>query len=152
VQTAVDASTGLIVAHEVTTEATDNRSLLPMACKQIHRRDRLVFYAAEASVCGACHVKSACPQAGHRTVSRHWEEQALRRMHERATNEAMWLGRCTVERPFGELKERLLGRGFLLKGLEGTRCEMALAVVAFNLKRLASLLGATRLIARWQPS
>jgi len=31
VQTAVDAEHALIVAHEVTTEATDNRSLLPMA-------------------------------------------------------------------------------------------------------------------------
>lgn len=31
VQTAVDAAHGIIVAHEVTTEATDNRSLLPMA-------------------------------------------------------------------------------------------------------------------------
>jgi transposase len=31
VQTAVDAEHGIIVAHEVTTEATDNRSLLPMA-------------------------------------------------------------------------------------------------------------------------
>lgn len=31
VQTAVDAEHAIIVAHEVTTEATDNRSLLPMA-------------------------------------------------------------------------------------------------------------------------
>ena len=31
VQTAVEAECGIIVAHEVTTEATDNRSLLPMA-------------------------------------------------------------------------------------------------------------------------
>ena len=31
VQTAVDAEHGIIIAHEVTTEATDNRSLLPMA-------------------------------------------------------------------------------------------------------------------------
>jgi transposase len=31
VQTAVDAEHGIIIAHEVTTEASDNRSLLPMA-------------------------------------------------------------------------------------------------------------------------
>jgi len=31
VQTAVDAEHGIIIAHEVTTEAADNRSLLPMA-------------------------------------------------------------------------------------------------------------------------
>ena len=228
VQTAVDAATGLIVAHEVTTEATDNRSLLPMAqqareavdagelhvvvdagysngehagtcerlgivthvpanrsgnsqgdgtcydhreftydettdtlrCpadqvlkrKQLYRRDRMVVYAAEASVCGACALKSACTTANRRTVSRHWEAEPLRRMNERATPEAMRLRRCTVERPFAELKERLFGRRFLLRGLQGARCEMALAVMAFNLKRLMNLLGAGNLMGRWQPA
>lgn len=226
VQTAVDAATGLIVAHEVTSEATDNRSLLPMAqkarsavdagelhvvadagysngeqagaceelgivthvpanrssnsqgdgtlydrrqfaydeatdtmrCpanqllkrKQRHCQKRLVLYAAEASLCGACELKSACTPATRRIVSRHWEEEPLRRMNERATPEAMRLRRCTVERPFAELKERLFGRRFLLRGLAGARCEMALAVMAFNLKRLMNVLGAGALIGGWQ--
>jgi transposase len=81
-------------------------------------------------------------------VTRHWDEAVLRRMHERATPEAMRLRRCTVERPFAELKERHLGRRFLLRGLNGTRCEMAMAVMAFNLKRLMSLLGPATLIGR----
>jgi transposase len=70
-------------------------------------------------------------------------------MNERATPEAMRLRRCTVERPFAELKERLFGRRFLLRGLQGARCEMALAVMAFNLKRLMSLLGGGALIGGW---
>jgi transposase len=226
VQTAVDAATGLIVAHAVTTEATDNRSLLPMAQKareavaveplhivadagysngeqaraceeagivthvpanraantqgdgtlydrsvfaydaatdtlhcpagqiltrrQIYRRDRTVFYAGKPAVCGACLLKSACTTARCRTVSRHWDEEILRRMHERATPEAMRLRRCTVERPFAELKERLMGRRFLLRGLRGARGEMAMAVMAYNLKRLTRLLGALTLIGRLQ--
>jgi transposase len=226
VQTAVDAATGLIVAHEVTTEATDNRSLLPMAekartavacetlhvvadagyssgeqaraceqqgivthvpanravnnqgdgslydhsafaydevtdtmrCpaghilarKQIYRRGRAVIYAAEASACGACALKTSCTTARRRMVTRHWDEAVLRRMHARATPEAMRLRRCTVERPFAELKERHMGRRFLLRGLDGTRCEMAMAVMAFNLKRLIRLLGAQRLIGKLQ--
>ena len=228
VQTAVDAATGLIVAHEVTTEATDNRSLLPMAgkaraavacetlhvvadagysngeqaraceergivthvpanrgvnsqgdgrlydrsafayeevtdtmhCpaghtlarKQIYRRDRAVIYAAEASACGVCPLKTSCTTAHRRMVTRHWDEAVLRRMHARATPEAMRLRRCTAERPFAELKERHMGRRFLLRGLNGTRCEMALAVMAYNLKRLIHLLGAVRLIGKLQPA
>lgn len=224
VQTAVDAATGLIVAHEVTTEATDNRSLLPMAekarvvvacevlhvvadagysngeqaraceeqgivthvpanravnnqgdgtlydrrafaydeatdtmrCpagrslvrKQTHRGERMVIYAAEASDCGGCVLKDACTRAERRLVRRHWDEAVLERMNARATPAAMRLRRCTVERPFAELKERHMGRRFLLRGLDGTRCEMAMAVMAFNLKRLMSLLGPATLIGR----
>jgi transposase len=85
-------------------------------------------------------------------VTRHWDEAVLRRMHERATPEAMRLRRCTVERPFAELKERHMGRRFLLRGLNGTRCELALAVMAFNLKRQIRLLGAVTLIGTLQPA
>jgi transposase len=109
----------------------------------------MVLYAADAAVCGTCELKSACTTADRRIVSRHWEEDSLRRMNDRATPEAMRLRRCTVERPFAELKERLFGRRFLLRGLQGARCEMALAVMAFNLKRLMSLLGGGALIGRW---
>lgn len=224
VQTAVDAATGLIVAHAVTTEATDNRSLEPMAqkarevvdaealhvvadagysngkqaracegqgivthvpanravnnqgdgtlydrrafaydeatdtmqCpagqpltrKQVLRGDRTVVYAAAASTCGACTLKSMCTTATRRLVRRHEDDAVLQRMHERATPEAMRLRRCTVERPFAELKERLFGRRFLLRGLTGVCCEMAIAVMAFNLKRLTRLLGAVALIRK----
>lgn len=226
VQTVVEAATGLIVAHEVTTEATDNRSLWPMAqrarermdveelhvvadagyssgeqaraceehgvithipanrtvnnqgdgtlldrraftydstsdtmrCpagetlirKQIYRRDRAVHYAADEAVCGVCALKSSCTTAKRRIVSRHWDEDILQRMHERATPAAMRLRRCTVERPFADLKERLFGRRFLLRGLIGARCEMAMAVMAFNLKLLTRFLGAATLIGRLQ--
>jgi len=76
----------------------------------------------------------------------------MQRMHDRATPEVMKMRRCTVERPFAELKERLLRRRFLLRGLNGTRCEMALAVMAFNLERLTRLLGAMTLVRRLQPT
>jgi transposase len=73
-------------------------------------------------------------------------------INERAKPEAMRLRRCTVERPFAELKERLFGRRFRLRGLQGARCELALAVVAFNLRRLMNLLGAGTLIGPSKPA
>lgn len=136
-------------------EATDTmrcpagRSLVR---KQNHRGERMVIYAAQASDCGGCVLKDACTRAERRLVRRHWDEAVLERMNARATPEAMRLRRCTVERPFAELKERHMGRRFLLRGLDGSRCEMALAVMAFNLKRLLRLLGAVALIRKLQPA
>ena len=119
--------------------------------KQLYRRDRQTYYAASEAACGGCALKPTCTTAKRRIVSRHWDDEVLQRMHARATPEAMRMRRCTVERPFAELKERLFGRRFLLRGLKGARCEMAMAVMAFNLKRLTRLLGVANLIERLQP-
>ncbi|WP_414647813.1 transposase [Dyella sp.] len=64
----------------------------------------------------------------HRSpAARHasWGRSCVARMHEHATLKVMRLRRSTVERPFAELKDRHMGRRFLLRGLDGTRCEMA---------------------------
>jgi len=227
VQTAVEAGTGLIVAHEVTTDTADNRQLLPMASKarqvleapmlnivadagysngeqaraceeqglvahvpanrsvnsqgdgtlmdrraftydgendvmhcpggatlprkQIHRGSRSIHYAAPVTACAGCTLKSQCTEAQRRIVTRHMDEDVLDRMHARATPEAMRLRRCTVERPFAELKYRIFGLPrFVLRGTRGAATEMAIAVMAFNLKRLGSLLGKHQLIAQLQ--
>ena len=219
VQTAVDAEHGLIVAHQVSDEPSDNRSLLPMAeaaqhalgepatihvvadagysngeqaarCEQkgilphvpakrgVNTRgdgtlfDRTAFqyqeqsntmlcpaghtlrsdgrnklaivYLARPEVCGACALKPQCTRSARRIVHRHVHEGALERMHQRATAAAMQLRRCTVEYPFAVLKHIIFGHPrFLLRGLEGSRCEMSLAVMAYNLKRMLKLMGGT---------
>jgi transposase len=226
VQTAVDAEHALIVAHEVTTEATDNRSLQPMAeaakkavgdpdtvhvvadagysngkqarmceeqgivphvpsnrsinnhgdgelfdrsaftydprsdtfrCpghqilyrKQQHRKDRIWIYAAQAEACGSCALKSRCTAGDRRYVTRHWDDEVLIRMNQRATPEAMRLRRSTVEHPFGTLKYRIFGHPrFLLRGRRGAQTEMSLAVLAYNLKRMINILGGGNLAAR----
>ena len=59
----------------------------------------------------------------------------------------MQLRRSVVEHPFGTLKYRIFGHPrLLLRGLSGARTEIALAILAYNLKRMVNLLGATRLI------
>ncbi|WP_275024083.1 transposase, partial [Pseudomonas syringae group genomosp. 3] len=56
--------------------------------------------------------------------------------------------RSIVEHPFGNLKQWLFGNGrFLLRQLEGTKAEMALAVNAYNLKRAIKVLGVRHLMA-----
>ena len=61
--------------------------------------------------------------------------------------EMMERRRSIVEHPFGNLKQWLFGNGrFLLRHLEGTRAEMALAVTAYNLKRAIAVLGAKQMM------
>ena len=60
----------------------------------------------------------------------------------------MRLRRCTVEHPFANLKYGIFGHPrFLLRGLEGTRTEIAIAVIAYNLKRMLKIIGGTALRA-----
>ena len=218
VQTAVDAEHGLIVAQQVSDEANDTRSLLPMAeaaqqavgapstpihvladagysngeqaaaceskgilphvpahrgvntrgdgklfdrtafhyqeqsntmlCPAGHslrsdgRNGRAIIYIARPEVCGACALKPQCTVSSRRIVRRHVHEGALQRMQQRATPAAMQLRRCTVEHPFAILKYVIFGHPrFLLRGLEGTRTEMSLAVMAYNLKRMLNAHG-----------
>lgn len=225
VQTAVDAEHALIVAQKVTDEATDNRSLLPMAeaakqavgepstlnvvadagysngeqaeaceakgilphvptnrgsnnkgdgtlfdrtvflydektdtfrCpanqtltrKQLHRKDRAVIYAAAPETCSDCPLKLRCTTGSRRLVQRHLHENALHRMQQRTTPEAMRLRRSTVEHPFGTLKYRIFGHPrFLLRGISGAQTEISLATMAYNLKRMINVLGGNRLRA-----
>jgi len=110
------------------------------------RNGRAIVYVARPEVCGACALKSQCTTSSRRIVHRHVHEGALQRMQQRATAAAMQLRRCTVEHPFAILKYIIFGHPrFLLRGLDGTRCEMSLAIMAYNLKRMLSVMGGTAL-------
>ena len=99
-------------------------------------------------MCGACALKPQCTTSPRRIVHRHVYEGALERMQQRATAAAMQLRRSTVEYPFAMLKFLIFGHPrFLLRGLEGARCEISLAVLAYNLKRMLKLKGGAALTA-----
>jgi transposase len=113
--------------------------------KQLSRKDRAVIYAAAAEVCGACPLKLRCTSSSRRWITRHLHDEALNRMHERATPQAMRLRRSTVEHPFATLKYRIFAHPrFLLRGRNGAQTEMSLAVIAYNLKRMINVLGGRR--------
>jgi len=117
-----------------------------LARKQLSRKDRVVIYAGQPDVCGSCALKAQCTTSSRRLVTRHLHEEALQRMQQRATPEAMRLRRSTVEHPFANLKYRIFGHPrFLLRGLRGAQTEISLAVAAYNLKRMRNILGGHRL-------
>jgi len=109
---------------------------------------RQVVYGGQAAVCGACPLRARCTTAARRVVKRHIYEDALQRMQQRATAEAMRLRRCLAERPFAELKYRIFGHPrFLLRGRGGAQTEISLATMAYNLKRMLKVLGGVSLRA-----
>jgi transposase len=110
--------------------------------KQVLSRKKIVLYAAPVEACSKCSLKSRCTSTSRRFVRRHMYENALQRMQQRATPEAMRLRRSTVEHPFATLKYRIFGHPrFLLRGIEGAQTEISLASMAYNLKRMMNVLG-----------
>jgi hypothetical protein len=110
------------------------------------KKDKAIIYLASAKDCGGCSLKHRCTASTARRVSRHIFEDALSRMNERATAAAMRLRRSVVEHPFATIKYRIFGHPrLLLRGRAGAHAELSLAVMAYNLKRMANVLGNTRL-------
>jgi transposase len=109
--------------------------------KQLHRRKRNVTYVS--SDCSGCALKPQCTTAERRFLKRHLDEDALTRMNARATPELMARRRCAAEYPFGTIKRMMAGARFLTKNLRGTRAEMALSVLAYNILRAISIQTAT---------
>jgi transposase len=114
--------------------------------RQSHRQRTM--YAAQATDCGTCALRSQCTVGTRRFLTRHWHDEALLRMNARATPERMRLRSATVERPFAELKYRIFEKPrFLLRGRWGAGTEMTLAVLAYNLKQALRALGTAGMLA-----
>ena len=61
--------------------------------------------------------------------------------------EMMRIRRQTVEHPFGTLKSWMGSTHFLTRTLDRVSAEMSLHVLAYNLKRVLSLMGSDALMA-----
>ena len=115
--------------------------------KHTNHKDRHTMYKASSADCGGCSLKTSCTQALRRGLARHLYEDALNRMQERVTPEAMRLRRSTVEHPFATIKYRIFGHPrLLMRGLSGARTEIGIATMAYNLKRIINVLGTAKLI------
>lgn len=105
-----------------------------------------------SSHCQGCALKEHCTPSPQRRVSR-WEHEAvLEAMQNRLDQapEMMRIRRQTVEHPFGTLKSWMGATHFLTRTLDRVSTEMSLHVLAYNLKRVLSLLGSGALIAAMQ--
>ena len=84
-----------------------------------------------------------------RRIIKRWEhEDVLDRMQDRLDRmpDAMGVRRQTVEHPFGTLKAWMGATHFLTLTLDKVRTEMSLHVLAYNLKRMITILGVGSLL------
>jgi transposase len=101
------------------------------------------------SACPKCPLKQQCTPSDYRRITRWEHEEVLEATQERLDwkPETARLRRQTVEHPFGTIKSWMGATHFLTKTLGRVRTEMSLHVLAYNLKRLMSLLGVEGAVA-----
>jgi transposase len=121
--------------------------VLPIRFMSVHDEQNMRIYFTNE--CGGCLLKSRCTTGKERRVRRWEHEHVVDATHDRleALPEAMTIRRRTVEHPFGTLKAWMGHTHFLTKGLASVSTEMSLCVLAYNLKRMISMVGVAPLIA-----
>jgi transposase len=101
------------------------------------------------NACRECAIKDRCTTGKERRIARWEHEHVLEVVQKRLDEhpEKMRTRRETVEHPFGTLKYWMGYTHFQMKTLKRVATEMALHVLAYNLKRVMSILGIAPLIA-----
>ncbi|MFQ5567640.1 MAG: IS1182 family transposase, partial [Paracoccaceae bacterium] len=109
----------------------------------------LVLRRYWSGVCRGCAIKDRCTTGKERRITRWEHEHVLEAVQRRLDEhpEKMRQRRETVEHPFGTIKSWMGATHFLTKTLRRVRTEMALHVLAYNLKRVMNILGIGPLIA-----
>jgi len=99
--------------------------------------------------CQDCPVKSHCTTGKERRVTRWEHEHLVDEMQDRISGGDGWmrLRRSTVEHPFGTIKAWMGATHFQMRRLRHVRTEMALQVLAYNIKRMISIIGMRGLMA-----
>jgi len=103
--------------------------------------------------CQNCPVKSRCSKNSKgRTIFRHKSQDILDDI-ERSTQENLKtykLRQMIVEHPFGTIKRAWGASYFLTRRKRSVSAEMALSLLAYNLKRVINILGTEEIIRRLQ--
>jgi transposase len=102
--------------------------------------------------CRACTLRPRCTANSVRRVSRLENEAVLDRVAARAAAQPEILDqrRQLVEHPFGSIKQWMNQGAFLMRGLEKVRAEFSLTALAYNLRRVLSILGVRTLLTAVQ--
>jgi len=93
--------------------------------------------------CQSCAIKHSCTTGKERRITR-WEHEHILEAVQRRLDEhpeKMRQRRETVEHPFGTIKSWMGSTHFQMKTLKHVGTEMALHVLAYNMKRVMRILG-----------
>ncbi|MFT5692887.1 MAG: transposase, partial [Oceanicoccus sp.] len=106
-------------------------------------------YWVDAPICRACKMKPQCSKSKQsRRIARREHQGQIDQMDRSMASmpDSMLIRKQTVEHPFGTIKS-WMGARFLTKRLPNVSTEMSLHVLAYNLRRMMSILGPVNLIA-----
>src|SRR5664279_985978 len=127
--------------------AADDVYLCPAGERLIHHftneEDGKTLRRYWTTACQGCVLKSQCTTGKERRISR-WEHEAvLEAVQARLDRNPakMRERRQTVEHPFGTIKSWMGSTHFQMKTLKHVGTEMALHVLAYNMKRVMRILG-----------
>lgn len=127
--------------------ARDDEYLCPAGQRAIYRSTReekgLQLRRYWSSACSQCVIKARCTPSDYRRISRWEHEEVLEAVQRRLDRmpEAMTVRRRTVEHVFGTFKHWMGYTHFLTRRLDNVSTEMSLQVLAYNLRRVLSILG-----------
>ena len=132
--------------------AKDDQYQCPAGERAIHRfttvEHGMTLHKYWSSACPRCPLKRQCTSSSYRRITR-WEHEAVLEAMQRRLDrkpETRTLRRRTIEHVFGTLKHWMGSTHFLMRGLEHVGTEMCLHVLAYNFKRLITLLGMAKLM------
>ncbi len=123
-----------------------------MSCRAVTAAQDCGQQGSSAPVCAfrlqSCPLQNRCTHADRRWVTRHFDEEALKKANEAATPTRMIRRMATVEPTFATLK-RMLNRGrFACWGLKSASSEYSLGVLSYNLMRAINVLGVKGMLER----
>lgn len=122
----------------------------PAGQRAIHRFSReeagLQIHIYWSSACPACPMKAQCTTSEYRRIRRWEHEEVMDKVQQRLDRmpDAMTVRKRTVEHVFGTLKHWMGWTHFLTRGMQNVATEMSLSVLAYNFKRVLSILGFQR--------
>jgi transposase len=148
IQTSGNTRRGLFTGQDFVYDAEHDRYTFPAGQHltrgkvRSDRRDTIDHYR-NLTACSTCALKPRCTPDKHKRVKRWQHEDVLDQMQARLDGlpEAMLIRRQTVEHPFGTIKAWMGSTHFLMKTVEKVKTEMSLQVLAYNLKRMITILG-----------
>jgi transposase len=108
-------------------------------------------YHYQTTACKTCAARALCTaNKNGRVIYRTELEDTLQQVRERIRQQPnKIIERMSLsEHPFGTLKHTWGHKAFLTRGLESVRAEMSLSILAYNIRRVISILGVPSMINR----
>jgi transposase len=144
---------GRFVKQDFRYVAADDVYLCPAGERLVYRftnqENGLILRRYWTTACQGCAIKDRCTTGKQRRITRWEHEHVLEAVQRRLDEhpEKMRQRRETAEHPFGTIKSWMGSTHFQMKTLKRVATEMALHVLAYNLKRVMNILGIGPLIA-----